>query len=286
MSGIFEGKHVLLTGATGGIGAAAAREFAKGGALLTVVAHDATRGQALLAQLKALAPRAEDIALELADFSSLEQVRSLVRRYRAEHQALDVLANNAGMLYMQHSLTVDGLERTFEVDHLAAHTLTQGLLPLLRATPGSRVITTASSAHQLGRMNLGLVAKRPNGKAGWAAYGDAKLANILFASELARREAGQVFSFSFHPGWVRTGFALNNRGFYAAFNRMAGALFARKPEKGAETLLWLAQSDEPLLHNGGYFVDKALRQPSRAGHDAQLAQGLWALSEQLAGPAA
>lgn len=280
----FDQKHILLTGATGGIGAAAARAFALGGARLTLVARDAAKGKALLADLQALAPERSRVGMELADLSSLQQVRALARRYRFGHDRLDVLANNAGMLFMPYERTVDGFERTFALDHLAPFVLTQELLPLLRATPGAKVITTASAAHRLGTLDLDRVATRPELKAGWAAYGDAKLANILFAAELARRENGQVLSYSYHPGWVRTGFALNNGGFTAAFNRVAGRLFARSPERGADTLLWLASSAAKPADNGGYFSDRSLGRSSAKAKDADLAARLWALSEALVGP--
>jgi retinol dehydrogenase 12 len=275
-----EGKVFLVTGATEGIGKAAALDFARRGATLVLVGRNKEKSERVVAELKAASGN-DRVDLLLGDMSALADVRAVADAFRAKHDRLDVLVNNAGALFNDYKLSADGFEMTFALNHLGYFLLTTRLLDLLQKTPGARVVSTASAAHHLGRMNLATVAKR-SGRAGFVAYGDSKLANILFTRELARRLAssGVVVS-CFHPGYVRSGFGLNNGGVQAWLAAKVAGVFARTPEKGAETLLWLATSPEAAKFNGEYFFDLKLAALSKRAKDDALAKGLWTLSEEL-----
>ena len=207
-------------------------------------------------------------------------MRSVADRFLAGHDRLDVLVNNAGGIFMRRELTADGLEMTFALDHLAYFQLTVKLLDLLRKS-AARVVSTSSGAHMMGRIELDDIARREKGYSGWRAYGDAKLANILFTRELARRLSGSGATANcLHPGWVNTGFALNNAGAIAKVIEFSAWLMARSPEKGAQTLIWLAASPEVRL-NGEYCHDLKVARTSAAAKDDALAGKLWELSEKL-----
>jgi retinol dehydrogenase-12 len=276
-----QGKVFLVTGATEGIGKAAAREFVQRGATLVLVARSAEKGERVRAELAALGT--QPVHVLLGDLSRLEDVRKVAAAFRATFDRLDVLVNNAGAIFTQHQKTADGLEQTFAVNHLAYFLLTHLLLDVLKKTPGARVVNTSSDAHQGSRLKLDTVARRPSGGAGFPAYADSKLANILFTRSLAKRLAGSGVTVNcFHPGVVRSGFSLNNGGVIAAAYRVAG-MFMRTPEKGAETLVWLATSPEAANFNGNYFHDKRVSRSSGRARDETLAAGLWTLSETLCG---
>lgn len=282
MSRELAGKTVLLTGATEGIGKAAALELARRGADVAIVGRNRAKSEAVLAELGAAADGGE-VELYLADLSSQQEVRRLASEFGAKHDRLDVLVNNAGGVFQEHSLTEDGLERTFALNHLSYFLLSVLLADLLKATPGARVVSTSSGAHQTGKLELSTVAKRPDGRAGFGAYGDSKLANVLFTRELARRLGPGVAVNCFHPGFVQTGFGLNNRGLLGSAIKYTAALFARTPEKGAETLVWLASSPEAAGTSGEYFMDRKVARTSRRAKDDALAARLWTLSEELTG---
>lgn len=279
-----KGKVVLLTGGTEGIGKAAALELAKAGASLVLTARSREKGERVVAELKAASGN-QDIGLLLGDLSSMAEVAAVAAAFRAGHDRLDLLVNNAGAFFFERLESADGLEMTFALNHMSYFLLTNLLLDLLRRTPGSRVVSTSSGAHRGSRMDVMKVAKRPGAYEGWPAYADSKLCNILFTRELARRLEGSGVAVScFHPGFVRSGFAMNNTGWMAKGWKLFADLFGRTPEQGAETLLWLATSPEAAEARGGYYDAKALTQPRPLGRDDRLAAELWALSEQLAAP--
>ncbi len=284
-----KGKVFLVTGATEGIGKAAALDFAKRGATLALVARNPEKGARVVAALEAESGN-EQIELFLADLSKRADIRKLADAFQKKYDRLDVLVNNAGAVYKTHELTDEGVELTFALNHVSYFLLTTLLLDLLKKTPGSRVVSTSSGAHRMGKLDLDDVVARKRGGAGFGAYGDSKLANIVFTRELARRLAGTgVTANCFHPGFVRTGFALNNKGIMKSLVKVGASLFARTPEKGAETLIWLATSPEAAQLNGEYLHDKKVASISGRARDNLLATQLWELSEKLslgAGPRA
>jgi retinol dehydrogenase-12 len=277
------GKVFLVTGATEGIGKAAALVFAQRGATLAIVARNREKGEAVLAELKGAGG---DVELLIGDLSRLADIRAVAAAFRAKHDRLDVLVNNAGAVFNQHRLTDEGFEMTFALNHLGYFLLAHELLELLRKTPGARVVNTSSGAHRMGKVDFDDIAKRPSGRSGFGVYGDSKLANILFTRELARRlaDAGVTVN-CFHPGFVQTRFGLDNGGFFGGSIKFAASLFARTPEKGAETLVWLATSPEGTKVSGEYFHDMRVAKTTKIAHDEALAKKLWEYTAELCGVA-
>jgi retinol dehydrogenase-12 len=282
MADDLEGKVFLVTGATEGIGKAAAHEFARRGATLVLVGRSREKSERVVQEIESASGN-DRIELLLGDMSRIADVRAVADRFRSNHDRLDVLVNNAGALFSEYRTSEDGFEMTFALNHMAYFVLTTALLDLLQRTPGSRVVSTSSGAHHTAKMDLETIAKR-NGKAGLGAYSDSKLANILFTRELARRLGPQSTANCFHPGLVRTGFGSNNRGAMAWLFKTLAPMFARTPEKGAETLVWAATSAEAAGYSGEYFHDCKPTRTAKLAKDDGLAKALWELSEELARP--
>lgn len=265
---------VLLTGATRGIGEAAAIEFARRGCELAIVGRDAERVQAVAQAARAAGGGAE-VHEHVADLSLMADVRSLATEARERYAHIDVLANNAGALFNSRNVTSEGLERTFALNHMAPFLLSNLLLDRL---DGARVVTTASDAHTNGRLDVAdLQSERSYSP--MRVYGTSKLCNILFTRELARR-APQLHANCFHPGVVRTGFGKNEGGVWKLLTTVGGPFF-RSPERGARSLIWLATSTEAAPLTGEYVVDEQVKQPSAAARDDELAAQLWEQSERI-----
>lgn len=275
------GKTCLVTGATSGIGLVTARELAGRGARVILVGRDPARCAAAIAQVQA-GTGSREVETLLADLSSQEQVRDLARQVRKRYSRLDVLVNNAGGIWLKRQLTVDGLEMTFAVNHLAYFLLTHLLLDVLKASAPARVVNVASRAHEDASLDFDdLQSKRRYD--GWQAYCRSKLANVLFTYELARRLGGSgVTANALHPGWVATGFAGNN-GWRGRLWQLAGRLFALNPERGARTIVYLATSPEVERVNGRYFVRERAVPSSPASYDEAATWRLWDLSLELTG---
>ena len=276
-------KVCIITGGTDGIGKAAACALAIQGARLLLHGRDPVKGARVAAELKA---RSGNPAIEFlqADFSSLADIRRLATAVIERTPRVDVLINNAGGIFASRTLSKDGYEMTFAVNHLAPFLLTNLLVNTLQSGEQSRIVTTASNAHRGSTILFDdLQATRKYSAMG--AYGSSKLANILFTRSLARRLRGtNVTATCLHPGFVRTAIG---RGFDASpmLKRIFGLsfLFARSPEKGAETVLYLAASPQVQDESGGYYFDCKLTQPSPAARDDGAAEQLWQVSERLAG---
>ncbi len=282
MSEKLDGKVCLITGGTEGIGKAAALELARRGVTLTVVGRNREKTENVVAELKK-AGHYDRVTMLLGDMSKIADMKAVAREFAAKNDRLDILINNAGAWFEKYALTADGIEQTFALNHMAYFVVTLELLELIRKTPGARVVSTSSDAHQMSRFNLQTVVKR-HGSAGFPAYADSKLANILFTLELAKRLSGTTaVANSFHPGFVRSAFGWNNGGFIKAFFGFGQRLLARSPEKGAETLVWLATHPDAASFSGQYFFDMKARRARARGDDEDLARSLWDLSENLAG---
>ena len=267
---------VVLTGATRGIGRAAAVEIAQAGAELAIVGRDRDRVHAVAQQARTAGTGAP-VHEHVADLTLMSEVRSLARELMDRHEHIDVLANNAGAYFGSREETSEGLERTFALNHLAPFLLTNLLRECL---DGSRVVTTSSGAHTAGRLDLDDL-QCEDSFSGWRAYGNSKLCNILFTRELARR-AGELSANCFHPGVVRTGFAKNEEGLTRILVTLGGP-FLRSPERGARSLVWLALSPDAAGLSGEYVMDEHVRTPSASARDETLAAGLWERSALLAG---
>jgi NAD(P)-dependent dehydrogenase (short-subunit alcohol dehydrogenase family) len=280
-----KGKVCVITGGTDGIGKAAAYGLAMQGARLLVHGRDPDKGARAVAELKA---RSGNPAIEFlqADFSSLDEVRRLAAAIKERTPRIDVLVNNAGAIFVKRALSKDGYEMTFAVNHLAPFLLTHLLLDALEAGGQSRIVTTASNAHRSAKIafdDLQITRKYSPMRA----YAVSKLANILFTRALAKRLQGTaVTATCLHPGFVRTNFGGNN---VADISPLIGRIFlfisrfARTPEKGAETVIYLASSPEVQGESGGYYFDCKPIAPAKAGQDDGVAERLWQVSEQLVG---
>jgi NAD(P)-dependent dehydrogenase (short-subunit alcohol dehydrogenase family) len=267
--------RVVLTGATRGIGRAAAVELAQRGADVVLVGRDPERLQRVADEAAAAAGAA--VHQHAADLLLMSEVRRLADELRARYDNIDVLANNAGALFASRRDTPEGFERTFALNHLAPFLLTNLLRDRLA---GGRVLTTASDAHNSGRLDLEDLQSEQSYSA-MRVYGTTKLCNILFTRELARR-APELRANCFHPGVVRTGFGKNENGIWKILTTLGGPFF-RSPERGARSLVWLALSDEGGTLTGEYVEDEKATAPSRQAQDDDLARGLWERSAELTG---
>jgi len=267
---------VLLTGATRGIGRAAAIEMASQGAGVALVGRDAERVEAVADEVRA-AGGGGPVHEHVADLTLMAEVRALAEEVRNSYGRIDVLANNAGALFGSRRETSEGFEQTFALNHLAPFLLTNLLRDRL---DGGRVVTTSSGAHTAGRLDLEDLQSERSYSA-WRAYGTSKLCNILFTRELARR-APELHANCFHPGAVRTGFGKNENGILKVLATLSGPFF-RSPEHGARSLVWLALSDDAAALTGEYVHDEKVATPSAQARDAALAEGLWERSAELLG---
>jgi NAD(P)-dependent dehydrogenase (short-subunit alcohol dehydrogenase family) len=277
------GKTALITGATNGIGLETAVALARLGANVILVGRDERRTSEA-AGLVQTRSGSSSLAFELCDLSSLEQVRRLAERVRTRHPPLDVLVNNAGGAFLTRTLTSEGREATFVVNHLAPYLLTRLLLEPPALGPRARIITVSSEGHRPGTLDfedLGL----ERGYSSWKAYNRSKLANVLFTRELARRLAGTgITANCLHPGQVATGI------WNSAFPRWLGPVLsaAKKlvmitPEQAAQHIVHLAASPEVAGLTGVYFDKSRPSKPSRKAQDDALARRLWEESARLVG---
>jgi len=274
-----EGRVCLITGATSGIGRVTARVLAGKGA--TVVVHGRSR-EKCEAVVKEIRENTGSTRVEymLADLAGLDDVRKLASDFKAKYKRLDVLLNNAGAVYMKRQETVDGFEMTFSVNHLSHFLLTYLLLDVLKTSAPSRIINVSSRAHERARMNFGdLQAK--NGYSGMRAYGQSKLANVLFTYELARRLAGTgITANSLHPGFIATNFGMNNS--LMKILRPIVRLIAISEEAGAKTSIYLASSPEMENVSGKYFVNEKAVESSNVSYSRDDAKRLWVMSLEMA----
>jgi NAD(P)-dependent dehydrogenase (short-subunit alcohol dehydrogenase family) len=267
---------VVITGATRGIGRAAAIELAKRGAELVVVGRERERVDAVAGEARAAGGGAP-VHTHVADLALMAEVRALAEELGQRHERIDVLANNAGALFATRKVTSEGFEQTLALNHLAPFLLTNLLLDRLDR---GRVIATTSDAHTGGRLDLDDLQSEKSYSA-MRVYGTTKLCNILFTRELAKR-APQLNANCFHPGTVRTGFGKNDSGIWKVLTTL-GAPFFRSPERGARSLVWLATDEEGGMLTGEYIVDEKVAEPSAAAQDPELALGLWERSAALVG---
>jgi NAD(P)-dependent dehydrogenase (short-subunit alcohol dehydrogenase family) len=273
--GDFTGKVVVVTGANSGIGLAAAHEFARRGARVGLVGRDQDRLDAAVAGVQASAGDDGAVLGFRSDFAVLDSVRELADALSDAYPTIDVLCNNAGGVNPGRQSTVDGHELTIQANHLAPFLLTN--LLRLRLS-GGRVVNTSSDAHGSGSLDPDAL-DSPGRYSPMRVYGTSKQANILFAKEAAHRWP-DILSFSYHPGVVRTRFGRDSA-LFTFFYKLAP--FLRTPEKGADTMVWLAGTDPSTVDNGGYYVDRRLTVPSSKIADPELSARLWAASEAAVG---
>lgn len=276
------GKVVMVTGATDGIGKATARALAAMGATVVVVGRNGDKTTATVDELRAATGNTKIDGM-LADFASLAQVRQLADAFKQKYDRLDVLVNNAGAVFATRGETQDGFEQTFGVDHLAPFLLTNLLLDLLKKSAPSRIVNVSSAGHALSKMNFDdLQGQRRYTAMG--AYGQAKLANVLFTYELARRLRGTgVAVNALHPGGVASNFGAGQAGLLAPIIRFFITRFGITPEQGAQTSVYLASSPDVAGVTGKYWDKSKPVRSSPASYDNAAAERLWQVSEQMTG---
>ena len=267
------GKVVLITGGTSGIGRVTARELKRMGATVVVVGRDPGRLDAIRREIGADTIR--------ADLQLVGEARRAADELRRRYQRLHVLVNNAGALFGDRQITSEGLERTFALNHMAYFALTAALLDLLRASAPARVVTVSSEAARGGRINFSDL-QLERRYLGIRQYCNTKLMNLLFAFELARRLQGTgVTSNAVHPGAIASGFAMQGAGWYGVLTRLARP-FLIGEAKGARTQIQAASDPSLQTVTGKYFVRQHEKPPTRAALDQALAGRLWEESERNA----
>jgi NAD(P)-dependent dehydrogenase (short-subunit alcohol dehydrogenase family) len=276
------GRTVLITGGTGGIGKATAVGLAAMGAHVTITGRDAGRAETAAREIGAAAGGAEVDAFA-ADLSSQAEVRRLAAEVLARLPRLDVLVNNVGGYWNTRHVTADGLERTFALNHLAAFLLTNLLLDRLRETAPARVVTVASNAQAMGRIDFDdLQGKRDY--SGARAYNQSKLANVLFTYELARRLRGTaVTANALHPGLVSTSFGAEDPGHAQRLFVPLLRPVMKSPARGAGTSIHLASAPELEQVTGRYFANSRPRRSSSRSYDEDVAARLWQVSAEPVG---
>ena len=274
------GRVCIVTGGTSGIGKATALGLAKLNATLVIVGRDKKRGESALEDIRSKSGN-NNVNLMLAEFSSQQSIRQLAQELKSNYKRLDVLVNNAGVFMLRRSLTVDGIEKTFAVNHLAPFLLTNLLLDPLKSSAPSRIVNVASESHYGAKIHFEDI-QGERRYSGFRAYGQSKLANVLFTYELAGRlRSTGVTVNCLHPGFVRTSLGRDNGPLFLFF-KIAG-IFASKPEKGAQTVVYLASSPEVSGVTGKYFTKGKDVRSSEESYKIETAKRLWQLSEELTG---
>lgn len=261
-------QRCMITGATSGIGKATASELAKRGLDVVIVGRDIDKCQVTLEEIKQ-ASGGQDIEYLVADLSSQQEIRSLARNYLRRYSRLDVLINNAGAIFYQREESIDGIEMTLALNHLAYFLLTLLLLEMIQGSAPARIINVSSQMHSRSKLDLDDLQNKHSYNA-WDAYSQSKLANLYFTYELARRlEKSEVTVNALHPGVVATNFGRSSSGI--------------SPEEGAQTPVYLATSPEVTSISGKYYRDKRETSSSDNSYDREAARRLWEISERLTG---
>jgi NAD(P)-dependent dehydrogenase (short-subunit alcohol dehydrogenase family) len=280
-----QAQTVIITGASDGIGRALAERCVRAGARVVLVGRNDAKTRHVVSELRSRTG-SDTVTYEIADLLHLDEQVALAERLRAAHPVVHALVNNAGALFLERTLTRDGIERTFALNHLAYVQLTVRLLPSLLAAAGTtgpaRVVNVASRAHAGARLRASdLRGDWPF--AGWRAYGASKLANVLFTRALAKRvDARCLCVHAVHPGLVASRFAANN-GRAGRFTRTIMDWFSVSNAAGSDTAAWLLASPEGARTSGDYWVQRTPTVPSLAARDSALADALWERSLALCG---
>jgi NAD(P)-dependent dehydrogenase (short-subunit alcohol dehydrogenase family) len=275
-------KFCVVTGGTGGVGLVTARRLAEFGTHVVIVGRDTNRGEAAQTLIR-LASGKNNVEFLQADLANQDEVRRLAEAIASRCDRIDILINNAGGMFGQRTLSPQGLEMAFALNHLSYFLLTALLYPkLLAATEHARIINVSSAAHRRAKLDFDDLQSEKS-YTGWLAYCRSKLANLLFTKELANRlDPERVTVNALHPGFVATDIGARH-GLLPAFAWRLATLFALTPEQGAATSVYLAASPEAADANGLYFIQCKPAKPSPAALDSGAAKQLWAESVRLTG---
>lgn len=278
-------KTVLITGATAGIGRQTALKIAGMGATVVIVGRNEAKARGVVSALQQETGN-DRVSYLLADLSSIKSTQALAQEYRRRFDRLDVLVNNAGAIFMSRGETVDGFENTFALNHLVGYFyLTNLLLDMLIASAPARIVSVSSGAHSFAKMNFDDLQGKQK-YSGFRAYGQSKLANVMFTYELARRlEGAGVTANALHPGFVASNFGQTNneQNTLARLGLRATQIIAISEEQGAETSIYLATSPEVEGMTGLYFDKQQPKRTCKASYDTADQARLWQISEQMLG---
>lgn len=283
MSSEMNGKVVLVTGATAGIGKVTARELADKGATVVIVGRNEAKTRQVVAEIKGQTGN-DNVDYLIADLSLMAQVYQLADDFKARYDHLDVLINNAGSIFFERGETSEGIEKTIALNHLSPFLLTNLLLETIKASAPARIITLSSNAHNAGQIDFeDLQGKRKYG--GFNNYAHSKLANVMFTYELARRLEGTgVTANAVHPGVVRTNFGkTNNQQWWTGIFTGIFGLFAVDEEEGAKTGIYVASSPDVEGVTGKYFAKSQIADTASQSKDIDAQKRLWEISEQMVG---
>jgi NAD(P)-dependent dehydrogenase (short-subunit alcohol dehydrogenase family) len=280
-----QSKVVVITGANSGIGKATAVELAQQGATIVMVCRSKERGEAARQDV-IKASSNSSVFLELCDLSSHDSIKECSKRIHESYTYIDVLINNAGAIFGNHKLTVDGLEQTFGLNHMGYFLFTHYMLDLVKAGAVKRIVNVASLAHKMaGQIPWGDLQLKNAKYRQFPAYASSKLYNIFFTKVLAKKllnEGSDITVNCLHPGTVYTGFGGSGSKFFARLVKIGGRFLA-KPEDGAKTSIYLATSPKVDHITGGYFAHRKKAKITKTAQSMEFAQRLWDKSMELAG---
>ncbi|XP_019643816.1 PREDICTED: retinol dehydrogenase 13-like [Branchiostoma belcheri] len=284
-----DGKTVVITGGNAGIGKETARDLAKRGARVILACRDPKRAEEAAAEIRKDTGNG-NVVVEKLNLASLNSVREFAAKFNADESRLDILINNAGIMTCPQWRTEDGFEMQFGTNHLGHFLLTNQLLDKLKTSAPSRVVTVASSGHAVGHIHFDDI-NLEESYTPIKAYGQSKLANVLFTKELARKIKGTgVTAYSLHPGGINTGLQRHLGDSYGWWFTLIKPLFAgglslfgKTPQQGAQTTIHCAVSEGLETSSGLYFTDCAPKEPIPEAKDEAVAKKLWELSEKMVG---
>lgn len=277
------GKTAVVTGATQGIGLAAATELARRGARVVITARDPRRGEAARSAIVAACGH-DQVTVVDVDFASMASMRAGAQAVRAQTDRIHILLNNVGALFMERGLSADGLELTVATNHLGYFLWTHELIELVKGSAPARIVNVSSVTHRGARGVAFDDLQRTRGYNGFAVYGETKLMNILFTVELARRLSGTGVTVNcLHPGVIASGFGTNNTGLTGFITKHISPILFSSTEKGARTSIWACTAPELAGTTGRYFVACKEAKPTKAAVDLEAAARLWQVSEELCG---
>jgi NAD(P)-dependent dehydrogenase (short-subunit alcohol dehydrogenase family) len=278
---IMRGKIVLVTGSNSGIGKETAYQLARMGATVVMAVRNRESGEAAMKKIME-ATGNKNVSILVADLSIMDGVRDLAKQFKEKHDKLDVLVNNAGGIFAHRIVTDDGFEMSLALNHLAPVLLIHELMDALKAGAPSRIVNVSSGAHAFGRVDLDDL--QSTNYSSMRAYGGAKLMIIMATYLLSRKLKGTDITINvLHPGVVRTRFGQNDTGrFRRAFFRFF-SLFAKSPEKGAKTSVYLASSPEVEGVSGKYFVNSREKESSKESYDVELQEEVWKKTLEMLG---